>query len=95
MEYLMSRPFDDSRVPRRFSLEGRDPRKWQQVKNLKLRRDPICQIRVKCQGAAASEVSYVTPVSGGGSPYDPDNLRSACRACQQWTIRTASLRVHP
>ena len=80
---------------RHFRLEARDPKKWQQVKNLKLRRDPICQIRVKCQGAAASEVSHVVAVARGGSAYDPDNLRSACRACQQWTIRTASLRVHP
>ena len=91
----MTRASDNAPVTRRFSLEGRDPRKWQRVKNLKLRRDPICQSRVKCKGAAASEVSHVVPVSRGGSPYDPDNLRSACRACAQWTIRTATLRVHP
>ena len=80
---------------RRFSVGGAEPEKWLKVKAIKLRRDPICQVRVKCNGAAATEISHYTPVSVGGSPFDLDDLQSACRACQAWKLSVANLRVHP
>ena len=91
----MSRSNIKDRASRRFAVGNADQEKWQKAKAIKLRRDPICQVRVKCQGAGASEVSHFVPVSSGGSPFDPDNLQSTCRACHSWKLRTANLTVHP
>ena len=87
-------PMND-KVNRRFTVGNADQEKWQKAKTIKLRRDPICQVRVKCKGAGASEVSHFVPVSSGGSPFDPDNLQSVCPACHAWKLRTANLTVHP
>ena len=83
------------RSNRRFSVGAAEADKWLKAKVLKLRRDPICQVRVKCNGAAATEISHFLPVSASGSPFDPENLQSTCRACQAWKLATANLRVHP
>lgn len=34
----------------------------------------------KCT-TVATQVDHIVPMSQGGAPYDPDNLRASCRAC--------------
>jgi 5-methylcytosine-specific restriction endonuclease McrA len=70
-----------------------DPR-WQTARAIKLRQEPICQLRIRCRGAGASEVVPATLTLSGASWLDPANLRSACPACQQWQMLTGTLRVH-
>ena len=91
----MGRASFNDQANRRFTFGNADRQKWLKAKAIKLRRDPICQVRVKCKGAAASEVSHFLPLSSGGSPFDPNNLQSTCGACQGWKLRTADLKMHP
>jgi hypothetical protein len=45
-----------------------------------LRRDPVCQIAVLCEGRAPStEVDHVIPIQQGGDESD-ENLQGACHA---------------
>jgi hypothetical protein len=55
---------------------------WPKIRLQILERDgQRCQIRLpKCLGAA-NQVDHKVPVEQGGAPYDPDNLRAACRPC--------------
>ena len=74
-----------------------DPRfkaKWRTAQRVKLRRDPICQLRVRCNGAAASHVAPILAESMSGSAFDLDRLQSTCPACNQWKLMTSYLRVH-
>ncbi len=58
-----------------------DPR-WAEVRRLVLARDlHLCQIRRhKCR-TRASEVDHIVAVADGGAPFDPSNLRAACKPC--------------
>lgn len=42
----------------------------------------VCQINTAgvCTGLA-DQVDHIVPLSAGGHPYDEQNLRAACRAC--------------
>lgn len=57
---------------------------WRRVRAMKLRRDPICQIRTHCNGALATTVDHIIPRS-----KRPDlclvwsNLQSACKDCNE------------
>ena len=57
-------------------------RGWPALRAMKLRRSPICEIRTLCQGARATEVDHIIPIS-----VRPDlrmvwkNLQSACKPC--------------
>lgn len=70
-----------------------DPR-WRTVRSIKLRQHPICQVRVRCRGAAATDIAPVSSSIGAGSLLDPDNLQATCTACRQWKISIGGLRVH-
>ena len=55
---------------------------WQQLRLLKLREEPVCQIQTHCQGDIATEVDHVISIR-----LRPDlrlvweNLQSACKPC--------------
>ena len=50
-------------------------RRWQRLRAMKLRRDPICEC-----GQAATEVDHKTPLSARGTNAW-DNLQSLCKPC--------------
>lgn len=55
---------------------------WRQIRMWKLAKDPICQIRIKCQGAVATEVDHRIPLRFAPKlGLDPENLQSACKPC--------------
>lgn len=55
---------------------------WAELSARKLRRDPFCELRIKCDGAPATDVDHVDPISWGGRELPPiDELRSACHEC--------------
>ena len=74
---------------------ARSEKRWKQAVAMKLHRDPVCQIRVRCKGARASLVVPISRTSQVGSHLDPDRLHSACPACYTWKTAGPGLRVHP
>lgn len=58
-----------------------DTRRWQRVRANQLRREPLCRLCIT-EGQAtprpAQHVDHITPISAGGSPFDPSNLQSLC-----------------
>jgi len=50
---------------------------WQRLRLQILQRD---RWRCTC-GAYADTVDHVIPLAEGGAPYDPQNLKAACRHC--------------
>jgi 5-methylcytosine-specific restriction endonuclease McrA len=46
--------------------------------------NPVCQLRVTCQGAPAVDVDEIVSRARGGSILDPANCQTACRACHDW-----------
>jgi len=52
-------------------------RRWQRIRRIILRRDPICKI---CGRAPSTEVDHIIPREAGGTD-DPDNLQGACKPC--------------
>ncbi len=89
---------------KRRTKRERDPRSkrvynsraWQRLRAWKLERAPICEIRIRCHGAPATEVDHIRPIAQGGEAYDPDNLQSTCHECHSvktnTTDREAALR---
>lgn len=55
---------------------------WRRIRLEILDRDDYrCQIRgPNCDGEA-NQVDHIIPADAGGAPYDPSNLRAACRRC--------------
>jgi 5-methylcytosine-specific restriction endonuclease McrA len=70
-------PWDDPRYRR-----GRQGRPWRRARAQVLARSRLCWI---CGHDASDSVDHVTPLSAGGAPLDPDNLRPAhhqpCPTC--------------
>ena len=57
---------------------------WRKVRAKVLERDAHrCQIRGAGCLQHATEVDHILPVSMGGPWWDEDNLRAACRNCNQ------------
>lgn len=55
---------------------------WQAVRAMKLRQDPLCEIRTHCDGALATEVDHIVPIREAPElRLDMANLQSACKAC--------------
>jgi len=55
---------------------------WQRARLAKLAADPICQIRICCAGAVATEVDHVRPIAEHPElRLEWSNLQSACKAC--------------
>lgn len=56
---------------------------WKRVRKVILLRDPRCMIRgAKCS-VISTEVDHIVPLSMGGAPLDPNNLRGACVPCNR------------
>ena len=70
-----------------------DPR-WRTVRAIKLRQHPICQVRIRCRGAIATEITPITWSRVAGSLLDPANLQASCGACRLWKLSGGGLRVH-
>lgn len=56
---------------------SRLPADWRQRRALVLRRDPICRLRLVCQGAPSTEADHRQP----GDDHSLDNLQGACLPC--------------
>ena len=52
-------------------------RRWRRLRWLVLAASPACEICSR----PATEVHHVKPISDGGEPYDPTNLKALCRQC--------------
>ena len=53
---------------------------WRRVRDLKLRRFPICEI---CLKNLADTVHHIVPIDEGGDFWDSDNHQSVCRDCHE------------
>jgi 5-methylcytosine-specific restriction protein A len=62
--------------PRLKTLAYKRLRQWVIVRD-----GGVCQIRGPRCTVAATDVDHVVPRTDGGEPYDPDNMRAACRQC--------------
>ena len=51
----------------------------------------VCQVRLLCDGAPATEVDHIVPWRDGGAWFDLDNLRPSCKPCN---ISRASNQKH-
>jgi len=76
---------------------NRDPAlataQWRRVRRRVLDRDAwTCQIRGPGCTLAATTVDHVRALSDGGAPYDPGNLRAACRHCNYSRFHIARVR---
>lgn len=62
---------------------------WRRVQAAVLARDGHrCRIRGPKCTVVATEADHIVPSADGGSKFDPDNLRAACKSCN---IRRANL----
>ena len=56
--------------------------KWRKVRNIKIKRDPLCEIcSTLTNPVPATMVHHIIPLSRGGKRLDLENLQSLCRAC--------------
>lgn len=55
--------------------------RWQRLRRYKLRRDPLCEYCPSDRRKVATQVDHFIALADGGSPWDMDNLRSACQSC--------------
>ena len=62
---------------------------WKRLRILKLGTNPICEIRINCAGALATEVDHIIPFSGPSDPLrlEWSNLQSACKSCNSAKAR--------
>jgi len=55
---------------------------WRRLRAVKLRTDPICEIRTHCHGLVASEVDHIRPVRERPDlRLEWSNLQSTCHGC--------------
>lgn len=56
---------------------------WDRLKEIKKRRDPLCELCLKEGGRVVPVeiVHHIIPVEEGGPMLDMDNLMSVCRSC--------------
>ena len=60
---------------------GGSTREWRKIRERILKRDPFCQVRLRCDGSAPSTtVDHIVPKSKGGDDSD-GNLRGSCQRC--------------
>ena len=55
--------------------------RWQQVRLIKLQRDPICEFGFVGCLKEAEDVHHKVPLSEGGRPFAMENLMSGCKPC--------------
>ena len=51
-----------------------------------LEENPICQARVKCNGAEATEIHHVAGKGTKKLWLDTENFLAICRDCHQWEL---------
>lgn len=57
---------------------------WRSLRLVVLERDEWkCRIRATGCTFKATEVDHIVPLSAGGPPYDPANLRASCLHCNR------------
>lgn len=63
---------------------------WKTIRREVLLRDDYrCQIKLEGCTQVAEEVDHILPVALGGEWFDKDNLRASCRACNLRRLRKA------
>jgi 5-methylcytosine-specific restriction protein A len=63
---------------------------WRTVRRQILERDSyICQIQTAGCLGHADQVDHIVPIARGGEWWNPDNLRAACRKCNNDRNRVA------
>jgi 5-methylcytosine-specific restriction protein A len=59
-----------------------DSAHWQRVRDMKLKRDPVCQYCLHGDKlTTATEVDHYTPLERGGHRTEDANLVSSCKSC--------------
>jgi 5-methylcytosine-specific restriction endonuclease McrA len=58
-----------------------DSLRWRRLRKQKLNANPLCEYKLACTLARATEVDHVVPIEDGGDAFDWDNLKSTCKAC--------------
>lgn len=53
-----------------------------------LSRDPVCKLRVKCEGDPSNVADHITPMSRGGKRFAMDNGQGLCKPCHDWKTAT-------
>lgn len=61
---------------------------WTRLRNVYIRNNPVCELKVKCTGAAAVEVDHKLSIANGGERLDESNLQSVCKRCHAWKTAT-------
>ena len=69
------RPADQPR-PRTHAQRLRSTTAWQAASAATIARQPWCSI---CGATTDLTADHITPLSAGGHPYHPANLRTLCR----------------
>ena len=68
----------------RTAKDIRSSTQWQKVRDIKIRRTPLCEDPMQRhlnQPIAAREVDHIVPLGQGGAPFDYENLQSLCVSC--------------
>ncbi|WP_414629057.1 HNH endonuclease [Streptomyces xanthochromogenes] len=55
-------------------------RKWREFRAQRLAAEPQCRW---CSAKRSLEVDHITPLSEGGSKWDPANVQTLCEACHE------------
>lgn len=80
MPFLAKRP--SVADPRGTTAERGYAHGWPKVRSAKLAADPICEIRICCQGMVATEVDHIIPITKRPDlRLEWSNLQSACKPC--------------
>lgn len=64
---------------------------WRRFRAWYLAEHPICERRVKCNGAAATVVDHQVPLARGGAHCDPSNSMAMCKPCHDHKTRTEDM----
>lgn len=66
---------------------------WERVRLFVLARDGyICQVRVACKGAVATEANHIVPIEQRPDlRLDPENAEASCKACNV-ALRNSAVR---
>ena len=64
-------------------------RRWRKARLLYLAKHPYCELKLKCKGAAATEIDHIEPHKGDAILFwDTENWQAACKPCH--STKTAS-----
>ena len=74
-----------------------DTARWRSLRRAILDRDPLCVICLAAGTLApATVVDHIKPLTKGGDPWLPSNLRGCCKRCHdELTTRVTRRRMTP